>query len=133
MGGRSSLPSANTLSVQVSVITTYAIIEIMKGNPAYARFRYAKIIITLFNLVELHYKLLRHFSKQLADQILHKYSDYVIETETIKEANEFKLQHKQKRLSVPHAISYITAQKYGIKFITGDKQFKAMTGVEFVR
>lgn len=114
---------------------TYAIIEIMKANPAYARFKYAKIIITVFNLVELHYKLLRDFSSQLADQILHKYSDYVIDidTETIKEANEFKLQHKQKRLSVPDAIGYITAQKYSIKFLTGDKQFKAMNGVEFVR
>ena len=123
------------MSVQVSVITTYAIIEIMKGNPAYARFKYAKIIITVFNLVELHYKLLRDFSSQLADQALHKYSDYVIDidTETIKEANEFKLQHKQKRLSVPDAMGYITAQKYGIKFLTGDKHFKNINEVEFVR
>lgn len=107
----------------------------MKGNPAYARFKYAKIIITVFNLVELHYKLLRDFSSQLADQALHKYSDYVIDidTETIKEANEFKLQHKQKRLSVPDAMGYITAQKYGIKFLTGDKHFKNINEVEFVR
>jgi len=114
---------------------TYAIIEIMKGNPAYARFRHAKIIITLFNLVELHYKLIRDFNGKLAEEILHEYSDYVIDTdvEIIKEANEFKLLHRKKRLSAPDAIGYVTAQKYGIKFLTGDRQFKGVRGVEFVK
>ena len=114
---------------------TYAIIEIMKGNDAYARFKYAKIVITIFILVELHYKLIRDFNRQLAEEILHQYSGHAIEVdiETIKEANEFKLLHKKKRLSVPDAIGYITAQKYGLKFLTGDKQFKGVKGVEFVR
>jgi hypothetical protein len=114
---------------------TYAIIEIMKGNPDYAKFKYAKIVITMFNLVELHYKLLRDFNMQIAEEVLHEYSDYVIDVdiETIKEANEFKLLHRKKRLSAPDAIGYITAQKYGMKFLTGDRQFKGMRGVEFVK
>lgn len=55
-----------------------------------------------------------------------------VDIETIKDANEFKLQHKKKRLSVPDAFGYITTQRYGLKFLTGDSQFKGMIGVEFV-
>ena len=63
------------------------------------------------------------------DELKGKYLD----PKTIKEANEFKLNHRRERLSVPYAIGYITAQKYGIRFLTGDKQFKVMNGLEFVR
>ncbi len=51
-----------------------------------------KNIITIFNLVELHYKLLRDFNKQLADKILNEYSNYVVDVdiEIIKEAYEYK-------------------------------------------
>ena len=114
---------------------TYAIIEILKGSPAYAKFKYSKIVITIFNLVELHYKLIRDFNKLLADKVLREYSNYVtdVDIETIKDANEFKLLHKKKRISAPDAIGYITAQKCGIKFLTGDNHFKNIKGVEFVK
>lgn len=116
-------------------IDTYAIIEILKGNPAYSKYKYSKIIITIFNLVELHYKIIRDFNKQLAYKVLSDYSNFVIDVdiETIKEANEFKLLQKKKRISAPDAIGYITSQKYGVKFLTGDKQFKSLKGVEFVK
>ena len=39
----------------------------------------------------------------------------------------------KKKLSTPDSFGYITAQKYGLKFLTGDKQFKGMNGVEFVK
>ena len=114
---------------------TYAIIEIMKGNPAYAMYKYARIIITVFNLVELHYKLLRDINGKIARKILYEYSNYVVDVdlETIQEANEFKLRHRTKKLSAPDVIGYITAQKYGVKFLTGDKEFKGMKGVDFVQ
>ena len=71
---------------QAYFFDTYAIIEIIKGNPAYANFKYSKMVITIFNLVELHYKLIRDFNKHIASKILYEYSDYVIDVdlETIK-------------------------------------------------
>jgi uncharacterized protein len=112
-----------------------AIIEIIKGNPVYAQFKYAKIVITIFNLIELHCKLIRDFNKNLADKMLYEYSNYVLDVDfdSIKKANEFKLQHKKKRLSVADCIGYINAQKHRLKFLTGDKEFKNMKGVEFLK
>lgn len=114
---------------------TYAIIEIMKGNPNYAKYKYSKIVITIYNLVELHYKLIRDLNKKIADKILKEYSSYVvdIEIDAIIEANEFKLLHKKKRMSAPDCIGYTLAQRFGLKFLTGDNQFKGMKGVEFVK
>lgn len=114
---------------------TYAIIEILKGNPTYAKFKHSKVIITIFNLAELHYKLIRDFTKTLADEILNEYSDYAIhiDNEIIMEANEFKLRHRKKKLSAADAIGYATAQKYGLRFLTGDRHFKKLRGVEWVK
>lgn len=114
---------------------TYALVEILKGNPNYARFKNAKIVITIFNLVELHYKLLRDFNSKVAERLLNECASRVVEVdaETIREANEFKLLHKAKSLSFPDAIGYIIAQRYGLKFLTGDKQFRGLKGVEFVK
>ena len=114
---------------------TYAIIEIMKGNPNYAKYNHSKIIITVFNLVELHYKLLRDFNRKIAKKVVNEYKHHVvdIDIDSIFEANEFKLMHKKKRLSAPDCIGYAVALKYGVKFLTGDKEFSGIKNVEFVK
>ena len=114
---------------------TYAIIEILKGNPAYEKYKNKKIIVTIFNLVELHYKLLIDFNERLAKEILEKYSKFVVDVnlEIIEETNKLKLFYKKQRLSIPDVMGYITAKKLGIKFLTGDKEFADMENVEFVK
>ena len=116
-------------------LDTYAIIEIIKGNQNYNRFLKSKFIVTVFNLVELHYKVLRDFNEKLADAILEKYSKHAapISLNIIKEANKFKLKNKKKNLSAPDAIGYVTALKHNIKFVTGDIQFKNLENVEFIK
>ena len=114
---------------------TYAIIEILKGNPAYEKYKNKKIMVTIFNLVELHYKLLIDFNERLAKEILEKYSKFVVDVnlEIIEETNKLKLFYKKQRLSIPDVMGYITAKKLGIKFLTGDKEFADMENVEFVK
>ena len=56
-----------------------------------------------------------------------------MDLETIKEANEFKLKYRKKTLSVPDPLGYITAKRLRITFLTGDLQFKGVSGVEFVK
>ncbi len=114
---------------------TYAIIEIIKGNKNYEKFKDVRIIVTIFNLIELHYILLRELNKEIADIVLERYSNYVvgIDIDIIKSANEFKLVNKKKKLSVADSIGYTLALKKGIKFLTGDKEFKDIPNVEFVK
>lgn len=114
---------------------TYALVEIVKGNASYLKFKYSKAIITIFNLVEIHYKLLRDFDRKIADELLEEYASLVIDIdlETIKEANEFKLHNRSKDFSSTDVIGYVSARRYGLKFLTGDRQFQGMQGVEFVK
>jgi len=114
---------------------TYAIIEILKANPLYAKYSNVKAIITILNLIELHYKLLRDFNEKLADELMSEYSKYLVDIDNniIKEANEFKLINKGKKLSMPDAVGYATALRYGVKFLTGDRAFKDLKNVEFVK
>lgn len=114
---------------------TYAIIEIIKGNQNYLKYKDASAAITIFNVVELHYALLREYSSVLADAVAGKYSQFQVEIdfEIIKKANALKLQHRKRNLSAADVIGYATAQKLGIKFLTGDEDFKDMGGVEFVK
>ena len=121
------------LGMDAFFFDTYAIIEILKGNKNYDKYKNATAVITVFNLAELHYKILRDFNKELADEILEKYSKFSVNItlNVIKNANV--LRKKYDKLSAPDAIGYATALEYGIKFLTGDSQFKDMENVEFMK
>jgi predicted nucleic acid-binding protein len=40
---------------------------------------------------------------------------------------------KDRSLSYADCVGYITARKFGIPFLTGDKEFKDMEGVIFIK
>lgn len=44
-----------------------------------------------------------------------------------------RLKHQQKDLSIADCVGYVTAQRLGVKFLTGDKAFKGMKNVGWVR
>ena len=48
-------------------------------------------------------------------------------------ATEFKIEHAKKELSWADCIGYAIAQQEGLKFLTGDSQFKGMPHVKFVK
>ncbi len=91
---------------------TYAIIEIIKGNQNYQKYKDAAAAITIFNIVELHYALLREYSSVIADAFAGKYSEFQVEIdfEIIKTANTLKLQHRKRDLSAADVIGYATAK-----------------------
>lgn len=114
---------------------TYALIEIVKGNPKYETYRSAEVVITIFNLAEFHFAMLRDFSQLVADSLAEKYAPYVVDTSLniIKKANVLKYEYRKRKFSAPDAIGYLTAQELGIPFLTGDEDFRDMSGVEFVK
>lgn len=114
---------------------TYAIMEILRGNPKYSEFKSLRPVLTLFNLVELHYVLLRRAGAELADELLEEYSIYKVDVdaEVIKQANRLRYRYRKKNLSAADVIGYVVAYKLGIRFLTGDQQFKSMENVEFVK
>ena len=120
---------------EIYFFDTYAIIEIIKGNENYSRFKNTKMITTIFNLIELHYALLKNFNEDKANYLLEKYSNYVIgiDLDVIKEANKFRLKNIKKRISATDSIGYILSIKNGVKFLTGDREFEGLENVEFLK
>jgi len=116
------------------VFDTYAIMELIKGNSNYKPYLDVNFLINDFIFAELCYNLLRE-NKVKAEEYAKKYASYIskLEPDWIKEAMEFRLSWKDRNVSMTDCISYVMAKRLGIKFLTGDKEFKEMDNVEFVK
>lgn len=115
---------------------TYALVEIIKGNPNYKEYANEEFIITKLNLMELYYCLLRLFDERRANYYYNLFlpSCVPVEDETIKNAMKFRLQQrKQKNLiSYIDCIGYVVALKHNIRLLTGEKHFLGLNNVEFL-
>ena len=116
------------------VYDTYAIIEIIKGNEKFRDYLYKKIIINNFIFAELCYVLTR-IGYPNAEKYLDRYSRFIIHVDPniIKKAMSFRFENRKKNMSMIDCISYLMAKELGLKFLTGDKEFAGLEGVEFVR
>ena len=114
---------------------TYALIEILRGNPAYASFQEATPIINQFVFAELCTKLVKEVGEQAAFVYADQYIPSVVLTENsaIKEAAVLRCKWHKMRVSFTDCLGYVQAKRMGIKFLTGDKEFKEMDNVEFVK
>lgn len=114
---------------------TYAIIEIIRGNENYLPYTNSDFVLTKLNAFELFYNIMKNFGKEKALVYLNKYGNKIIEFDNmiIIKAAEFRLTHKNRNLSMADCIGYVLATSLGIKFLTGDEQFRNMENVEFVK
>ena len=112
---------------------TYAFFEVINGNPKYEVYTKFQVVTTIFNLAELNYGLKKKMNKEKSDNYTEEYYRYLVDVslEDIKMAMDFKTINKH--LSIPDAIGYTVAKRLGVKFLTGDNDFKDMENVEFVR
>ena len=114
-------------------LDTYAIIEIIKGNPSYQRFTDHDLSTSILNLYELYYIFLRVRGEDEAKKYFSQFYDIII---PIKDANIFfasKFKLKQKNISYTDALGYAIAYENNMTFLTGDKEFKDIENVEFVK
>jgi predicted nucleic acid-binding protein len=113
---------------------TYALLEIIAGNKKFDGYLEEKLITTRLNLMELYYALLREHKEKAG-----YYYDFlipfcvVVEDDTIKKAMKLKLENKKLKMSYVDCIGYVIAIENHVKFLTGDKAFRGMYNVEFVK
>jgi len=116
---------------------TYALIEIIKGNPGYKEYKKEEIITTRLNLMELYYSLLRLFNEQTADNYFNFFlpSCVPVENIIITTAMKFRLEQRKKRnlISYIDCIGYFVALQNNVRLLTGEKHFLELKNVEFVR
>lgn len=117
------------------------VIEILKGNPKFEKYKEEYKTFTIFNLAEIFHCLVRDFGESDATQIYHTLNSFVqqISDEVLIEAIKFRINHnskltkKQKPLSYADAIGYIYSKKNNLKFLTCDDQFIGLTNAEHVK
>jgi len=116
-------------------LDTYAIIEIIKGNPGYQKFGKSEYFTSIFHTYELYYQILRDYNKDLAKRYYKKFEGSLLEIndEDIFLASKIRLKHRKKRLSYADSLGYAMSIKKKIKFLTGDKEFEDLKNVEFVK
>ena len=117
---------------------TYALVEILKGNPNYEDYSGRSLITTEFNIFELVYALYRDFGDG-AINILRLVRDEIaiehIEDCDYVEASKMRLftNKEGKNLSLIDCLGYSCAKRLEIKFFTGDKEFEYIENVEYVK
>lgn len=114
---------------------SYAIIELEKGNPNYEKYSNEPVFITIFNLAEIYWSILNELNEKEADIIYDKYSEALVEVSEgiLKEAMKFRKKYKKANLSYSDCIGYLYSIKNGMKFLTGDKEFRLLENVEFAK
>ena len=114
---------------------TYALFEIIKGNPNYAKYTQEEMSTGILNLYELYCNLIKEIPKEKAKDYFNHFKEYVMPftSEIIFKASEFKIENKKENISYVDALGYAMALEKGMKFLTGDKAFKNKANVEFIK
>jgi len=115
---------------------TYALFEIVDGNPEFGKYiNDAEIITTSLNLMELYYGLLLKHGAEKAEAYYSVFQPRAVlfSDETIKSAMKFRLAQKGKNLSYVDCVGYQVALENNVKFLTGDRGFAGMPNVEYVK
>ncbi len=114
---------------------SYAFFEVLNGTLSYKKYELAVVLTTKLNIFEVYHGLLRDVGLRFAEEFLQQYYPCCIDydADIVKKAATLKVQNKQKNLSMTDCIGYIIARHWGIPFLTGDKEFQNVEGVEFVK
>jgi hypothetical protein len=116
---------------------SYAVLAYVSGNSKYQPyFEENDGFLTKLNLLEVCYRTLEVHGVAAASQVVKVFSKYVVEFGIADIEGSMKLRLKLKKkgcdLSYADALGYYLAIKAGAKFLTGDRWFEGLEGVEFV-
>ena len=128
-----NLGEHSTKSITRYFFDTYALIEIRKGNDAYAKYLDVSFFLTKFNLFEYHQYLLRAGREAEADEETEGFLPQVVEfgIEVIEKASRLREKHHDKNLSMTDCIGYVYAKENSLVFVTGDREMKDWDNAEF--
>ncbi|MEK6934846.1 MAG: PIN domain-containing protein [Nanoarchaeota archaeon] len=115
-------------------LDTYALIEIAEGNPKFSFLLKGEFIIPSTTLAEFYWVLLRDKGNEEANYWIERLmnSSTNVLTKTLVKAQNFRYLNKKKDISFFDCVGYIFAQENNYLFVTGDKEFKNLSGVKFI-
>ncbi|NWG36448.1 PIN domain-containing protein [Nitrososphaera sp.] len=118
---------------------SYAVLAYISGEKAYTRYFEEKSsgALTKLNLMEIYFRVGKLHGHEAARQIIDRFSRYLVDFDIDDIAGSMKLREdlmkKRKDISYVDALGYYLAKKMQIPFLTGDRHFKELEGVMFVK
>ncbi len=116
-------------------LDTYALVEIHNGNPKFVDLLNEDAAITDITMAEFYGDIYKKHNAATADYWHRKLSFICrnVPREVLIKAVRFRIDRKEQNLSFFDCVGYVFAKENGMKFVTGDKQFNQLEGVEFVK
>jgi len=114
-------------------LDTYALAELHNNNPKFKNLLMQNFIIPESTLGEFYYVLLREHNIRTADYWVDKFRSFSkpLNLNIWLKALRFRSEHKE-NFSVFDCLGYLFSLENGLKFVTGDKEFKGKRGVMFI-
>lgn len=117
---------------------TYAIVELLKGSPAYRQYKTAVLVTTEFNLCEFAYAVTRDYpdtAEEICSQVRHSMRLFRPgEREYLRAAAMWRTYLQDgRKFSLIDCVGYSVAELLTIPFLTGDREFEDLPGVEYVK
>jgi predicted nucleic acid-binding protein len=117
---------------------TYAIIELLKGSPAYRGYKSAVLLTTEFNLYEFAYAVTRDYPDTAEEICSHVrrsiHLSHPGDREYIRAAvMRRKYSQEGRKFSLIDCVGYSVAESLTIPFLTGDREFEDLPDVEYVK
>ena len=116
-------------------LDTYALVEIIEANPTFLQYLDEDFLITGETLAEFVWVLSKDQKEEIINEWITKLEHYSrpVTTTLLIRAMKFRRKNKSKNLSFFDCVGYIYSLENKIPFVTGDKEFKILPGVEFVK
>lgn len=115
---------------------SYALIEIYEKNINYEKYTKVKLVTTYLQVYETYYSLVRNgYNFEEIKSFFEFLQSFciVLKFNWIPKSVKFRREYYKRDLSYADCLGYVISKELGIKFLTGDKEFKDLPNVEFVR
>lgn len=116
-------------------LDTYALVEIGNGNEKFINLLKNKFVIPNEIMAEFYNHLLKAHNEKTANYWYRKLEQYCqpVSTNILIEAIKFKHNNRKIKYSFFDCVGYMYAVLNGLKFVTGDKEFKGMKNVLYIK
>ena len=116
-------------------LDTYALVEILEGNPAYRKIIGEEFVVADCTLAEFYALMCKRPNERTARYWLEKFrpNSRQIGLDVWIEAVKFRVEQRKKNLSLFDCLGYAFCRANKYVFLTGDKEFEGMEGVEYIK
>ena len=116
-------------------LDAYALIEIANQNPVFAYLLNEDVVITDITMAEFYGNLYRKLGYQTAEYWYKKMSFFCVPVsrDLLVKAIRLRIDKRKQNLSFFDCVGYTYSVENNLQFVTGDKEFKELPNVEFIK